>query len=108
MLWNMISFVFGLVSFALPKVAVAALLHRLLQPTKLQRWVIWALAGMMIAIAVVNILLYLTTCDPPQALWKRMMVYRGEATCRDIHVLIDFVTFNAGELEPPCSFPASD
>lgn len=108
LLWNMVSFIFGLLSFALPKIAVAALLHRLLQPTKLQRIMIWGLAGMVIVIAFVNVLLYVTTCNPPQALWQRLLVYKGEATCRDIHVLIDFVTFNAGKLKPPCIFPASD
>ncbi|KAJ5787089.1 hypothetical protein N7457_002079 [Penicillium paradoxum] len=94
LLWNMISFIFGIISFALPKLAVAALLHRILNPNTVQRVIIWGLVSLVAIIATVNILIYVTMCDPPQALWKTSMVVRGEATCRDIWILIDYATFN--------------
>lgn len=98
LLWNMISFIFGIISFALPKLAVAALLHRILNPSFIERIMMWGLVWMVAAIAIVNILIYVTTCNPPQGLWKPSMVLEGTATCRNIWILIDFATFNGGGL----------
>lgn len=97
LLWTMISFIFGIISFALPKLAVAALLHRIMNPTSIQRIIMWGLVILVAVIATVNILIYITMCNPPQALWKSSMVLSGEATCRDISILIDYATFNGGE-----------
>ncbi|KAJ5958956.1 uncharacterized protein N7479_006106 [Penicillium vulpinum] len=94
LMWNMISFIFGIISFALPKLAVAALLHRILNPNKIQRIVVWGLVIMVSIIALINILIYVTMCDPPQALWKTSMVVRGEATCRNVWILVNYATFN--------------
>lgn len=94
--YNVIAFIVGIVSFALPKLAVAALLCRLMNPTMLQRCIIWGLTGMVAAVAVVNILIYVTMCDPPPALWKISMVMEKKATCRSIWILIDYATFNGG------------
>lgn len=95
--YNVVAFIVGIVSFALPKLAVAALLCRLMNPTVLQRCIIWGLTGMVAAVAVVNILIYVTMCDPPPALWKVSMVMEKKATCRDTWVLIDYATFNGGK-----------
>lgn len=97
LLWTMISFIFGIISFALPKLAVAALLHRIMNPTSIQRIIMWGLVILVAVVAIVNILIYVTMCNPPQALWKGSMVLSGEATCRDISILIDYATFNGGE-----------
>lgn len=97
LLWNMISFMFGIVSFALPKLGVAALLNRIMNPSPIQRAIIWGLVTTVTAIALVNILIYVTQCDPPRALWKISMVTSGKATCRDVWVLINFATFNGGK-----------
>lgn len=98
--WNMISFIFGIISFALPKLAVAALLHRILNPTPLPRTIMWGLVSTVAAIALANILIYVTMCNPPKALWKTSMVMTGKAQCRSVWILIDFVTFNGGGLVP--------
>lgn len=97
LMWNMISFIFGIISFAIPKLAVAALLHRILNPNLTQRLIVWGLVSLVAVIALVNILIYVTMCDPPQALWKTSMVLSGEAKCRDIWILINYATFNGGE-----------
>lgn len=97
LMWNMISFIFGIISFAIPKLAVAALLHRILNPNLTQRIILWGLVSLVAVIALVNILIYVTMCDPPQALWKSSMVLSGEAKCRDIWILINYATFNGGE-----------
>ncbi|KAJ5533843.1 hypothetical protein N7527_000097 [Penicillium freii] len=97
LMWNMISFIFGIISFAIPKLAVAALLHRILNPNFTQRIIVWGLASLIAVIAIVNILVYVTMCDPQQALWKTSMVLSGEAKCRDIWILINYAIFNGGE-----------
>ncbi|KAJ6128237.1 hypothetical protein N7471_009454 [Penicillium samsonianum] len=94
LMWNMISFIFGIISFALPKLAVAALLHRILNPNLIQRLIVWGLVCLVAVIALINILIYVTMCNPPQALWKTSMVLSGEATCRDVWILINYATFN--------------
>ncbi|KGO39830.1 hypothetical protein PEX1_010020 [Penicillium expansum] len=94
LMWNMISFIFGIISFAIPKLAVAALLHRILNPNLVQRLIVWGLVSLVAIIALVNILIYVTMCNPPQALWKSSMILNGEATCRDIWILINYATFN--------------
>lgn len=96
--YNSVSFIFGILSFALPKLAVAALLNRLLNPSLINRIITWGLASLVAAVAIVNIIIYVTMCDPPQALWKISMVMNGEATCRDIWILIHYATFNGGRL----------
>ncbi|PYH36574.1 uncharacterized protein BO87DRAFT_302911 [Aspergillus neoniger CBS 115656] len=45
LLVNYINFALGIISFALPKLAVAALLSRFLNPTTIQRAILWGLTG---------------------------------------------------------------
>ncbi|KAH8429530.1 uncharacterized protein LDX57_007192 [Aspergillus melleus] len=92
--YNSVSFIFGILSFALPKLGVAALLNRLLNPSLIHRIITWGMASFICAVAIVNIIIYITMCDPPQALWKISLVMNGKATCRDIWVLIHYATFN--------------
>ncbi|KAJ5614881.1 hypothetical protein N7528_008535 [Penicillium herquei] len=94
LMWNMISFIFGIVSFAIPKLAIAALLNRLLNPTSIQKIIMWSLTGMVSAIAFSNIILYLTECKPVEGIFKPLMVESGAATCRNAWILIHFATFN--------------
>ncbi|KAJ5237748.1 hypothetical protein N7489_007839 [Penicillium chrysogenum] len=94
LMWNMISFIFGIISFAIPKLAVAALLHRILNPSLIQRITVWGLVILVAIIALINILIYVTMCNPPRALWKPSMILKGEATCRDVWILINYATFN--------------
>ncbi|KAB8235890.1 uncharacterized protein BDW43DRAFT_15389 [Aspergillus alliaceus] len=94
LIWNVISFIFGILSFATPKLGVAALLTRLLNPSRLHRMIIWGLVAVVTAVALMNIIIYITTCDPPQALWKTELALNGQASCRDVWILINYATFN--------------
>lgn len=67
-----------------------------MNPSMLQLWIIWGLTVTVAAIAIANILIYVTMCDPPRALWQISLVMEKKATCRSIWVLIDFATFNGG------------
>ncbi|KAK1995420.1 hypothetical protein LX36DRAFT_725354 [Colletotrichum falcatum] len=50
--WTVMAFAFGIIALALPKVAIAALINRLLKPNRLQRFLIWA----MVVLCVVGLL----------------------------------------------------
>ena len=96
LLWNTAAFIAGLVSFALSKLGVAALLDRVMNPSGLQRCIAWGLAGLVAAVNLVNIIIYVTMCEPRRALWRFHLVMEGNATCRDVWILVNFATFNGG------------
>ncbi|RMJ28848.1 hypothetical protein PHISP_00299 [Aspergillus sp. HF37] len=102
--WNMVSFIFGILSFAVPKLAVAALRHRILNPALIHRVIIWVLVSLVAAVAVVNILIYVTMGDPPRGLWEFSMVKNGEATCRNVWILVNYARFNGDRLATLSAF----
>ncbi|RAH48314.1 uncharacterized protein BO95DRAFT_62912 [Aspergillus brunneoviolaceus CBS 621.78] len=85
-----LGWIFGILAFALPKLGVAALLHRILVPGVRMRCALWGLTGMVMAVAVGNILVLFTQCDPPRALWATV----EGARCRSSRVIIGVATFN--------------
>ncbi|PWY88149.1 hypothetical protein BO70DRAFT_426995 [Aspergillus heteromorphus CBS 117.55] len=84
MLADDIGWIFGVLSFSLPKLAVAALLDRILIPGPRIRVALWGLTALMAVMAVVNILVFITSCNPPRAMWTSV----PGATCRSINVII--------------------
>ncbi|KAE8154066.1 hypothetical protein BDV25DRAFT_126749 [Aspergillus avenaceus] len=85
-----ISWIFGILSFAIPKLGIAALLDRILNPSLRTRCALWGLTGFIGIIAILNIIIFFTSCNPPRALWTTV----PGATCRPSNVLIGFATFN--------------
>ncbi|EYE99323.1 uncharacterized protein EURHEDRAFT_446911 [Aspergillus ruber CBS 135680] len=92
-LLNTVSFLFGILSFTLPKLAVSAMLNRILNPTLFHRIALWFLTGFAAVVSVICILVLFTMCDPPKALWKMHLVMEGAATCKDTWILIDYAIF---------------
>ncbi|EER25284.1 hypothetical protein D8B26_007908 [Coccidioides posadasii str. Silveira] len=86
---NTVSFIFGILSFTIPKLAVAAMLNRILNPTRFQRYFLWILTGLGTVISIVCILVLFTMCSPPQGLWR----VRMKAKCRDTWILINYAIF---------------
>lgn len=87
-----ISWIFGILSFAVPKLAIAALLARILNPSFRMLCALWGLTGFVGAVAIVNILIFFTSCDPPRAVWEAV----EGAVCRDPYILINYARFNGG------------
>lgn len=71
---NYIDFALGIVSFSLPKLAVAALLNRIMNPNRLQMAILWGLTGMVALASGICIIVLFTMCDPPKALWNTQLV----------------------------------
>ncbi|ODM17646.1 hypothetical protein SI65_07321 [Aspergillus cristatus] len=93
---NYIYFTLGIVSFWLPKLAVAALLSRIVNPNWWQKAALWILTGLVALTSGICIIVLFTMCDPPKALWDTSLVMQG-ATCRDIWILIDYAIFTGGK-----------
>ncbi|OJK01988.1 hypothetical protein ASPACDRAFT_40804 [Aspergillus aculeatus ATCC 16872] len=92
LLLNYINFALGIMSFATPKLAIAALLNQILNPGRFHQVFLWALAGTVFVTSSICIIVLFTMCDPPQALWKTQLLSQG-ATCRAQVVLVDYAIF---------------
>ncbi|KAL4887926.1 hypothetical protein BDV59DRAFT_196874 [Aspergillus ambiguus] len=92
LLLNYIDFMLGILAFSLPKLAVSALLTRLLNPTLLHRVMIWGLSVTVTTVSCICIVVLFTMCDPPKALWQTSLMAQG-ATCRSISILVDYAIF---------------
>lgn len=95
-LLNTISFLFGILSFTLPKLAVSAMLNRILNPSLVHRIGLWFLTGFAAVVSVICIIILFTMCNPPKALWQTHLVMEG-ATCKDTWMLIDYAIFTGGK-----------
>ncbi|GKZ23988.1 hypothetical protein AbraIFM66951_010241 [Aspergillus brasiliensis] len=93
LLVNYINFALGIISFALPKLAVAALLSRFLNPTTIQRAILWGLTGLVALVSCICILVLFTMCNPARALWDTSLLSKG-ASCRSSWILVDYAIFN--------------
>lgn len=93
-LLNTVGFLFGILSFTVPKIAVAIMLIRILNPSKLHKYFVFSLIGFMTCVVVACILLLFTECDPPASQWDKSI---PNATCRDPWILIDFAVFTGGQ-----------
>ncbi|KAJ6188151.1 hypothetical protein N7519_003059 [Penicillium mononematosum] len=89
---NYADFALGIMSFTTPKLAVAALLNRIMNPTRFHRIWLWVLTGSVFVASSICIIVLFTMCDPPQALWKIRLVSEG-AICRPTKILVGFAIF---------------
>jgi hypothetical protein len=84
------SFTPAVESFLLPKLAVAALLIRLLNPSKMQRIFLWVLTGSCFIVgSLCNVILF-TNCNPAAGQWD-VTVTKKE--CRPGYVLVNYSIF---------------
>lgn len=94
-LLNVVSFLFGILSFTLPKLAVTAMLNRILNPSALKKALLWAMTGTAAVVSIICILILFTMCDPPEALWRVSLAAKG-ATCKSTDILIGYAIFTGG------------
>lgn len=69
-LWSMIGFCFTLLSIALPKVAVVALLIRLMSPSSIHRYLLWFLAGLCSLVLLGHVPIIWTLCNTNSGCWN--------------------------------------
>lgn len=123
MLLNNISFLLGILSFTIPKIAVTAMITRIFNPGMVQKIILWTLVSITAAVSCICIIILFTMvrrshfppsiaaanilkCDPPRALWTPELVQTGQATCKSTWMLIDYAIFTGGKrLLPPTLGP---
>lgn len=96
-LWMMSAYVPGIPSLGLGKLAVIALLTRLLFPGRLHYWALWVSGSLCVAILITTVCLLMLQCSPPRALWD----FSVEGKCMSVEVLIG-MSFLAGSEYPIC------
>lgn len=82
----------GVLSFGFPKVAVVALLTRLLNPGKFHKWFLWGLAIWNLLTLGATVGTLLGQCQPAASQWNFDM----EGTCVDKKIIIDFSLYAGG------------
>ncbi|KAJ5095482.1 hypothetical protein NUU61_004838 [Penicillium alfredii] len=93
LLLNNVNFLFGIMSFCIPKLAIVALLDRLFKMTKVHRFILWGLAYFNFVVSAITVIIIWTMCDPPKAQWDRSLMKQG-AKCRDPWILVNYSIFN--------------
>ncbi|KAJ5221642.1 uncharacterized protein N7469_010529 [Penicillium citrinum] len=92
-LLNSLSFLCGILSFTVPKLAVTAMLTRILNPGLPQKIWLWTLVSLAAAVSCICIIILFTMCDPPEALWHVHLVATAGAKCRDVWILVNYAIF---------------
>ncbi|KAL2844821.1 hypothetical protein BJY01DRAFT_235157 [Aspergillus pseudoustus] len=90
---NYTDFALGIMSFTTPKLAIAALLNRVMNPHKFHRGWLWFLTGLVFVSSSICIVVLFTMCDPPRALWQVDLINFGQATCRPQKILVGYAIF---------------
>ncbi|KAL1971853.1 hypothetical protein VTN31DRAFT_1941 [Thermomyces dupontii] len=93
LLLDNVSFIWGILFFTIPKLAIAALLNRILNRSLIQKVILWSLTGFAGIVSCICIVVLFTMCDPPDAMWKPWLVEQGLATCRDQMILVNYAIF---------------
>lgn len=84
----------GVMSFGLPKLAVVALLVRLLNVPKWHRFILWTLGALSQGVVVGTVIILVAQCSPARALWDFSIT---EKKCVDIYTVIHYGEFAGGE-----------
>ncbi|KAL4737417.1 hypothetical protein BDV11DRAFT_191701 [Aspergillus similis] len=93
LLINYIDFAFGILSFTMPKLAISALLNRVMNPGRFNRVWLWVLTALVFISSSICIVVLFTMCDPPEAMWEPQLVAAGAGTCRPNRILVGYAIF---------------
>jgi hypothetical protein len=99
LLYSTASFAPGILSFTIPKLGVAALLIRILNPTPRTTLCLWVFVG---AVDVINfgcVVVLFAQCAPVKALWVPALREQASTRCWSSEVLADY-SIAAGGMSP--------
>ncbi|KAL0935510.1 uncharacterized protein CTRU02_210101 [Colletotrichum truncatum] len=89
-LWSIAGYPPGLLSFGIPKLAVVALLTRIMNPSRGQKIFLWGMASLCVANLVGFIAIIFGQCYPARSQWDPSV----PGTCWDKSVLVSFATYS--------------
>lgn len=84
--WAHVGFAPGIMSFAIPKMAVVALLTRLMNPARAHLWFLWSITVLCLLTHIVVPGLHFGRCVPVQSIWDE----RVEGRCFDPNITVDY------------------
>ncbi|KAK1856563.1 integral membrane protein [Colletotrichum chrysophilum] len=87
--WTIVGFPAGVMSFGLPKLAVVALLTRILNPSAWHKRFLWGLSLFCLLNLTANMVLLFTHCQPPRSQWD----FDVPSTCLDKWILVSFAIY---------------
>jgi hypothetical protein len=93
-MWTIASFCPGIMSFSLPKLAVVALLTRVLNPGRLHEWFLWSIAIWNVLTMLATVGLLVGRCNPARSQWD----FSVEGHCFDIRILVNYCLYGGGKL----------
>lgn len=94
--WDLIAFIPGVLSFAVPKISVTILLTRLLNPRKIQVYIMYFLSSLTLLGSIIVAILLWQQCQPSEATWNKSI----EAKCWPPRVITDFTIAHGGMIDP--------
>ncbi len=89
---NSIALIPGVMAFSTPKLAVAYLLMRLLNPSKWQRWFLYFLSVSCLIFSALCAIFLFAQCTPVKGLWEPAL----KPVCWKPSVLINWTIFTGG------------
>ncbi|UQC79499.1 uncharacterized protein CLUP02_04979 [Colletotrichum lupini] len=87
--WTVAGFPAGVMSFGLPKLAVVALLTRILNPSPWHKTFLWALSLFCLLNLTANMILLFAHCQPTQSQWD----FSVSGHCLDKWILVSFAIY---------------
>ncbi|KAJ5728131.1 hypothetical protein N7493_004461 [Penicillium malachiteum] len=93
LLLNNISFLLGILSFTIPKIAVTFMMQKIFNPKLAIKIIMWTLVSTAAAVSCICIIILFTMCDPAAALWTPSLAESGKAKCKSTQMLIDYAIF---------------
>lgn len=95
--WMTIAFVPAGFFSGLPKVAVVALLSRLMKPARWLKWTLWVVVVWSVASLAVFMFLQFARCTPTQSMWN----FDIQGECMPRGPIIAYAIYANGSCPPP-------
>ncbi|KAM0326237.1 hypothetical protein ACHAQA_006834 [Verticillium albo-atrum] len=84
--WTLVGFPMGILSFGIPKLAVVAVLTRIMSPGRCHTIILWTMAGVCNVLLALNAVFLLGRCVPAASQWNFDM----KGTCWDPQILVRY------------------
>jgi len=68
--YTVVSFVPGVLSFTIPKLAVVILLAKILDPSRLHKIIMWIISILYVMLSIGMLVINFVQCNPPSAQWN--------------------------------------
>ena len=96
LLFTLLNFPFGIVAFGLPKIAVVALLTRIMNPSRAHRWFLWGLSLFCMTVLSGCIPLLFAQCTPASSQWD-LNFPPEKKKCLPKNVLVNYAISSGGK-----------